>query len=824
MTRRLVCVHGHFYQPPRENPWIEEVEVQDSAAPFHDWNSRIAAECYGPNTAARLKSSPGRICDIVNNYQHLSFNFGPTLLSWLELHEPLIYRRILEADEESVQERGHGNAIAQGFNHAILPLCSPRDLRTQVSWGIADFKRRFRRDPEGFWLPETAADLATLQELADQGIRFTVLSPYQAKRVRAPGGEWEDATSARFDPTRPYLVKLPRGEIAVFFYDGPIARSVAFGEALHNGGELTERLLSGLDQKREHDEVLTVAVDGETFGHHKKGGDEVLASALSSLLARDDIELVNLGQALERCPPDHQAEIFEKSSWSCAHGVERWRSDCGCEANGQPGWKQNWRGPLRDALDQLRDELAQIFEREGGRYFAEPWRTRDEFISVLLEPERKGAATFLARQAGRSLDPAERVSALKLLEMQRQAMLMYTSCGWFFSELSGLETVQILKYAARALQLAREVTGVDLEPAFKRALEKAPSNLPELENGANIYEAYVKPSVVSLAGVAAHYAIASMVEGFQSRNRTFCFELKLIERRHEDAGTSALAMAHLELRSLITQEQLDLTACVLHFSGADFRCGLRRYQAANYPETQKKLFGQFAKFSLADVVREIDKEFPGRNYSLRDLFLDERREVAEKLLNETMTRYESDYRTIYESNRRLIDFLREINSPVPRPLQVATDVALTHQAVDAAWALARSSLDFPVAASELAGIGRLARSLGARLELSQLRVPLTRALDQALEQTLTNQAFAAARLCDLVELGDKLSLHLDLWHAQNALWEAVKAGTCELPEDQIARLARTLWLEESALRPRPPVPEQSPPPEDAERGSAAAPA
>jgi len=803
MTRRLICVHGHFYQPPRENPWIEEVEVQDTAAPFHDWNSRIAAECYGPNTAARLKGEAGRISDIVNNYQHLSFNFGPTLLSWLEVHEKAIYQRILEADKESVKARGHGNAIAQGFNHAILPLCSPRDLRTQVAWGIADFKSRFQRDPEGFWLPETAADLATLQELADQGIRFTVLSPYQASRVRAPGGEWEDAIGARFDPTRPYLVKLARGQMAVFFYDGPIARSVAFGEALHNGGELTQRLLSGLDPKRGHDEVLTVAVDGETFGHHKKGGDEVLASALSSLLARDDVQLVNLGQALELCPPDHEAEIVEKSSWSCAHGVERWRSDCGCEANGQPGWRQSWRGPLRSALDQLRDFLGGIFEREGRSFFEDPWRARDEFVSVLLEADRKSSKTFLERHAGRPLEEKERVSALKLLEMQRQAMLMYTSCGWFFSELSGLETVQILKYAARALQLAREVTGIDLEPGFRQALEKAPSNLAELKNGANIFEAYVKPSVVSLEGVAAHYAIASLVEGFQSRNRTFCFELNLIDRRHEDAGTSALAMARVELRSLITQEKVDVTACVLHFSGADFRCGLRRHQASAYQETQKKLFAQFAKFSLADVVREIDREFPGRNYSLRDLFLDERREVANKLLNETMSRYESDYRNIYETNRRLIDFLREINSPVPRPLQVATDVALTHQAVDAAWALARKSVDFAVGASELSSLGKLARSLGARLELGPLRIPVARALDQLVEETLGNQPQAPARLCELVEIGDKLHLHLNLWHAQNSLWEAVKEGSCVLPEESIARLSRCLWLEEGALRPRP---------------------
>src|SRR5437764_126572 len=348
--KRAVCLHGHFYQPPRENPWIEEVEVQDSAAPFHDWNERIEAECYGPNGAARLKAQGGRICDIVNNYVHLSFNFGPTLLAWLERQAPEVYRAVLDADVRSVQERGHGNAIAQGYNHAILPLCNERDLRTQIRWGIGDFRHRFRRQPEGMWLPETAADLRTLQALQEEGIRFTVLSPYQCRRVRAPGGEWLDAAGGRFDPTRPYLVPLRSGaHFPVFFYDGPIARAVAFGEALGSGEDLMARVEAGFSEGRKHDEVLAIAVDGETFGHHRKGGDEVVASAIRKLSRRGDVQLVNLAQALELFPPSHEAEIFDGSSWSCAHGIERWRSDCGCSTSSRSGWRQHWRAPLRAA-------------------------------------------------------------------------------------------------------------------------------------------------------------------------------------------------------------------------------------------------------------------------------------------------------------------------------------------------------------------------------------------------------------------------------------------------------------------------------------------
>jgi alpha-amylase/alpha-mannosidase (GH57 family) len=798
MARRAVCIHGHFYQPPRENPWIEEVEVQDSASPFHDWNERIAAECYGPNGAARLKNQHGHISDIVNNYVHLSFNFGPTLLAWLERHEPEVYRSVIEADARSARERGHGNAIAQSYNHSILPLCNDRDLHTQVRWGIADFRHRFCRAPEGMWLPETAADLRTLQVLADEGIRFTVLSPYQCKRVCNDAGKWSEASGARFDPTQPYLVKLPRGgALPVFFYDGPIARAVAFGEALHNGDDLVHRLEAGFSDTRGHDEILTVAVDGETFGHHRKGGDEVLAGAIRKLSQREDMKLVNLAQALELNPPQLEAEIFEKSSWSCAHGVERWRSDCGCSTSGQEGWRQHWRAPLRAALDELGEKLAELYEREGAQLLRDPWRARDEFVTVLLDPERKNAGAFVARHALREPTPQERVKALQLLEMQRQAMLMFTSCGWFFSEVSGLETVQILKYAARALQLAREACGAELEAGFKEALEKAPSNLPERENARRIYEREVQPSIASLETVAAHYAIASLVEETPKRARIFCHEVQTSSMHRQDAGTAAMSLARVEVKSLITQERVDLTTCVLHFSGADFRCGVRHYEPERFDKTVSLLENSFARFSLAQAVREIDREFPGRDYTLRDLFLDERRQVANKLLRETMSRYEGDYRQIFDGNRRLIDFLREIDSPVPRPLQVAADVAMTHEALDVARRLQAATLEPAAAQGELVGLAKLASRLGARIDLDEIRWPIHEAIRAHFGKALADGPASVQPVVDLLELAGRLDLHLDLWPLQNALWDAVRVGSVD--RAVVARLAGPLWFDEAAL-------------------------
>lgn len=798
--KRAVCLHGHFYQPPRENPWIEEVEVQDSAAPFHDWNERIAAECYGPNGAARLKNGDGRICDIVNNYVHLSFNFGPTLLAWLERQQPEVYRNVLEADARSLRERGHGNAIAQGYNHAILPLCNERDLRTQIRWGLADFQHRFGRKAEGLWLPETAADLKTLQALHDEGVRFTVLSPYQCRRVREPGGEWQEASGARFDPTRPYLVRLPSGvTFPVFFYDGPIARAVAFGEGLGSGEDLLRRLEAGFSDAREHDEVLTVAVDGETFGHHRKGGDEVVAAAIRRLSQRAEVQLVNLAQALEMFPPRDEAEIFDGSSWSCAHGVERWRSDCGCSTSGRPGWRQHWRAPLRAALDELRDRLAVVYAEEAGRILRDPWKARDEFIEVVLDPDRRNASAFVARHAHREPSTEERVRALRLLEMQRQAMLMYTSCGWFFSEVSGLETVQILKYAARALQLAREACGAELETSFKEALEKASSNIPERENARRVYEQEVQPSIASLETVAAHYAIAGLVEDFPRRARIFCHDVQTSFRRREDAGTAALSFARIEVRSLVTQEQIDLTTSVLHFSGADFRCGVRPWDPERFTRTAERLFEAFNRLSLAQVVREIDREFPGREYTLRDLFLDERREVAGRLLRETMARYESDYLQIYEANRRLIDFLREIDSPVPRPLQVAADVAVTHEAVDLTRRLAGGRVDPPLAQGELLALAQLAQRLGARIDLEAMRGPYLAAVRSLFEKGLAGRREAVLHAADLVTLSMRLGMHLDLWSIQNAFWSVVRSGGWPHDAESLGKLAHALWFDQAVV-------------------------
>jgi alpha-amylase/alpha-mannosidase (GH57 family) len=470
-------VHGHFYQPPRENPWTGRVAPEASAAPFHDWNERITAECYAKNADA-------------GNYARMSFNFGPTLLSWLERESGAVYEAVLAADRES-RERfsGHGSAIAQAYSHMILPLADERDKRTQVRWGVVDFERRFGRRPQGMWLPETAVDLPTLEALAGQGLRFTILAPGQAKAWRRIGDSgWQDTDANGIDPRRPYAVALPSGlRIAVFFYDGPTAHAIAFGE-LARGGEALARRLTSVFSDSTETQLAHAATDGETYGHHFRGGERVLAEAFSFLEAEGSARLTNYSEFLAVAAPAFEAQIRENTSWSCAHGIGRWREACGCATGEHPGWSQAWRAPLREALDWLRDELVRRFERDGEKYFRDPWAARDESLPVLASPSAGESERFFELHAAPSAGAGDRGEALRLLEMQRYAMLMFASCGWFFDDPAGLETRQVLRFAARAIELSERAPGDSLEEDFLARLEAVRSNDPAAGNGREMYE------------------------------------------------------------------------------------------------------------------------------------------------------------------------------------------------------------------------------------------------------------------------------------------------------------------------------------------------
>ena len=678
---KFICVHGHFYQPPRENPWLETVELQDSAYPYHDWNERICFECYAPNARARLLDGDGRIEKIVSNYSRMSFNFGPTLLSWMKDNQPEIHQSIVEADKKS-RERfsGHGSALAQAYNHMILPLANTRDKHTQVIWGICDFKSRFGREPEGMWLPETAADNETLDVLAKHGIKFTILSPYQASRVRSLEGEadWQDVNGAKIDPKNPYLVKLPEGRsIVVFFYDAPVSQAVAFEKLLVNGESFSGRLRAAFDQALERTQLVHIATDGESYGHHFRYGDMALAYALHQIETSDDTRLTIYAEYLEKLPPTHEVEIHQGSAWSCSHGVGRWKEDCGCCAGGHDGWNQQWRAPLRQAMDWLRDKLAPLYEAKAGGFLREPWAARDGYISVILERSPENIRKFFTAYGARELSEAEQTIAIRLLEMQRHAMLMYTSCGWFFDEISGLETTQVIQYAARALQLAGDLGGEDLEPQFVRILEQAKSNISANENGRVVYERFVKPAIMTRETVGAHYAISSLFESYPEEARVYAYLIKQEDRQLWTAGNARLAVGRIKVTFEVTRNSDTIMYGVLYMGGHNLNCGVRYFESAEkYNALANEARAAFERADFPETIRVLDRHFGESHYSLKNLFRDEQFKVLHQILGATREDIYNTYKSLTDRYAPLIRFLNDIHVPPLNALAPAAEFVL----------------------------------------------------------------------------------------------------------------------------------------------------
>jgi alpha-amylase/alpha-mannosidase (GH57 family) len=721
---RYVCVHGHFYQPPRENPWLETVEVQESAAPWHDWNERITAECYAPNGAARITNRQNEIVRIVNNYARMSFNFGPTLLKWLADRAPRAYRMILDADRASaLRYGGHGSAIAQVYNHVIMPLASRRDALTQIRWGIADFQYRFGRRPEGMWLAETAVNRSVLDLLATEGIQFTILAPHQCARVRPLQQEPQSAASnndqpstdnqqlatddspwtpttnsnAVVDPTHPYLVRLDEGRsIAVFFYDAPPSRAIAFEGLLNSGEAFGARLLDGFrpplpDAPAQSEAQLShVATDGESYGHHHRYGEMALAYAMHWIESNGHARLTNYGEFLEKFPPRWEAEVIEDTAWSCPHGVERWRSDCGCNG-GKTGWNQKWRAPLREALDFLRDATAPLAEKLAEGLLTDLWTARDEYIDLVLDRSPSSKDRFLARHATHVLTPQERVTALELLELERHTQLMYTSCGWFFDEVSGIETIQVIAYAGRVLQLAAKLfsdparfgsVAAALEPRFLEILANAKSNLPEMGDGAALYRRYVTNMRIGLDQVGAHYAISSVFRSYPDDIELFCFDLHREASESLTSGRGKVALGRAHLRSRITEETEEFCYAVLHLGDQNLSAAIR----SNWVPSPDQL-AEFAAFAndvrtaighanLPEVIRVIDRFFGTLAYSLTSLFADEQHRILRTILDRTLAEMEDSLRKIYEDHASLLRFLTESGMPAPPALALAANFAI----------------------------------------------------------------------------------------------------------------------------------------------------
>ena len=816
--QRYVCIHGHFYQPPRENPWLETVEVQDSAAPYHDWNDRITAECYAPNGASRIQNKQDEIVRIVNNYARMSFNFGPTLLSWLADKTPRAYSMVLDADKAS-QHRysGHGSAVAQVYNHIIMPLASRRDAITQIRWGIADFEHRFGRKPEGMWLAETAVNRAVLDLMAAEGIKFTILAPNQCARIRkipaadpgVPGNTpppsspvsdpppWLPTPDATVDSTRAYTVRLDQGRsIAVFFYNGPTSRAIAFEGLLNSGDDFARRLLS--DLKPADPEALApqpqlshVATDGESYGHHHKHGEMALSYAMHWIEDSGQARLTNYAEFLAMHPPEYEAEVAEDTSWSCAHGVERWRSNCGCNG-GKAGWNQEWRAPLRAALDFLRDRTAPLAEALAAPLLKDLWAARDAYIDIILDRSLSSTNRFFDAHATHPLNEGERTTLLELLELERHTQLMYTSCGWFFDEISGIETIQIIAYAGRVLQLAAELfgpPGVALEAAFLEILAHAKSNVPELGDGAQVYRRYVTSMRIGLEQVGAHYAISSIFRAYPEDGELFCFDLHRDSHESFTSGRGKVALGRARIRSRVTEETEDICFAVLHLGDQNLSAAVRRYSpgdpadVAAFTTFSAEIRQAIRKANLPEVIRLIDRFFGALAYSLTSLFADEQRRILRTILDRTLAEMEDSLRKIYEDHASLLRFLTESGMAAPPALAIAANFALNaslRRAIEAEEfdapeieaLLARAAADQVVLDTQV-----LSFAAGERMKRAMVKLEAAADAGRAPAQVLNSALAIAAAL-------RAMPFEVTLWQSQN-IWN-----------DLFRRSDRNYWSDE----------------------------
>ncbi len=778
-TEKFLTIHGHFYQPPRENPWLEAIELQDSALPFHDWNERICKECYNPNSVSRIVDNKNQILDIVNNYQYMSFNFGPTLLSWMEEFAPLTYERIIKADIDSISEHsGHGNALAQVYNHMIMPLANAHDKETQVKWGIRDFEYRFGRKPEGIWLAETAVDDATLKVLVDNGIKFTILSPYQALKIRKTGDkEWQDVSWGNIDPARSYKYTLKgdsKKSIALFFYDGAISKSVAFDELLKDGNRFIKRLKEGVSETRNYPQLVNIATDGESYGHHTKFGDMALSYVLKIKAEDEGFKITNYAEYLDKYESDYEVDIKQASSWSCFHGVGRWKEDCGCSTGGHPGWNQKWREPLRNALDYLRDELAKVFEAEGPKYFNDnPWAIRNKYIDVILDRNYVTIRKFQKENFKPDLTEEQKVKGMELLEIQRQAMLMYTSCGWFFSEISGIETVQIMKYAARAMQLVARFTNEDFETHFKDILSQAKSNIAEFGTGKDIYERFVKPSVVTAKQIACLWAISSLYQDFEDEEDVYCYTVKRHSYQKVQKGSSNFLVGHIEISSKVTLQKADLMFALMQYAGGDFHCAIKEFSNdAEFNELQATLIKTFALNPITEIIRTLDEKFGKEYFTLKDIFIEERKKILQILLKDQLEKFGNTYKEMYDQGKGSIYHMQNLGLEIPKEFKISAEYALSHRYNDL---LAGSDgfVEAPIV-QQIKDINFEAKRMNITIDKTPSNKNFAKRIITNLNRlTKSFEIQQADTIIELFEIVEKLDLQIDISEAQNIYYNKI---------------------------------------------------
>jgi alpha-amylase/alpha-mannosidase (GH57 family) len=716
-------------------------------------------------------------------------------------------------------------------------LANERDKYTQIRWGKADFKSRFGRDPEGMWLAEAAVDYPTLAALVAEGIRFIILAPSQAQRCRLlatetdPHPEWLEVGGGQIDPTRPYRCYLQGNRerensqsseyIDIFFYDGPISRDMGFSDVVYNSSHFAGRVGAAIRGDRRQAQVISVATDGETFGHHKGGTEKTLAYAFIGEFPKHGWTVTNFAHYLSLNPPTWEVELKPVTAWSCSHGVDRWQDDCGC--GGAPGWHLQWRRPLRDSLNWLRDELIKVYEEQGRKLFIDPWQARDEYIEVIRDKQSltpsgsHGSANvnrFLARHQTHKLTEAEKIDALRLLEMQRHSLLMFTSCGWFFEELSRPEGTQILRYAARGLELAGDVSGIQLEKSFIKRLAATPCNIEQFRNGAEVYRQLVTTAQVSFKQVAAQYAITSLFNRHQApanqqsssqEKRVYCYIATEHDYQLQRMGASSLAIGHINLVSEITLEREDLVFAVLHLGGWDFHCCIQPFKGrCTYTQLKEKLFAALQQASAANTILAMVQLFGEEAFSLQNLFAEERHRIMRLLSQETLSRLDQLYTQTYRDNYGIIMAFHRDDLPVPQELQVAADIALGHRCLSLLRKLEQDIAEPTQVINhlvELKAAATEAEHLRCRLNIPEGKAILEQIVLRSLWQLLhdSNGNFEAdmQRFENLVDIAHQLNIGISLERSQelyfHRLYDYIIPGCTDvLANNQVTMQCRHL--------------------------------
>ncbi|MFA6119176.1 MAG: DUF3536 domain-containing protein [Parachlamydiales bacterium] len=790
---RFICIHGHFYQPPRENPWLETIEQQDTAFPYHDWNERIFYECYAPNVAARIVDSNQMIIDIVNNYSKMSFNFGPTLFTWLEKNYKNIYEAIIQADKKSqAMYMGHGAAIAQCYSHMIMPLANLNDKKTQVIWGIKDFEHRFNRKPEGMWLPECAVDYQTLELFAENGIKFTILSPYQADKIKkVEEKNWVDVNGGKINPQFPYLCNLPSGKkIIIFFYDGSISHDIAFSDLLKNGDNFANRLIGTFPNDSET-RLVHVATDGETFGHHHKFGDMALAHCFRRIEKDKNVDSILYAAFLEKSKVLSEVKIIENSSWSCAHGVGRWSKDCGCKIDPNSKFNQKWREPLRNALDYLRDNLNELFQVKMKNYFEDPWQIRNDYIDLVLDRSLQNTTNFFNRNLKNQITENDKALIFKLLEMQRNLMAMYTSCGWFFDEISRIETLQILQYAARAIQLASEVDQKNYEDGFISMLEKAASNIEEYKNGGYIYRSIIKPKILDLKSVAVHFAILSLFEKKSENSSIYCYFVETSSHEIFTFEDKKISFGNASVFCNLTWQKVNFNFVAIYYGEQNVKVGINIYEKQNdFSKIFNSLKDSFLSKDLAKTDEIINSNFTSHDFSFWDLFQDDKRKILKRILKSAIHEITTSLQNIHSLHYSLITEMREKKLLLPAVLVKSLDLMLS---MDLMEILDDESINFDQLKKTIEEV----KKWGFQFDIKNLSFKSLKRIEAFMEHLSADpyNINILNQINEVFEIFSTIPMTWNLWKAQNIYFSLLKKFALEDFKTKRAEEGSIPWIE-----------------------------